>query len=87
MIGDFDDAPKWPMRGIINIHLLSHDETKHRLCRIAFVNDITDKGFGRLRHTDIILSQVWGCEKVIGHASLDASFLTNDCLHLRMELV
>ena len=71
------------MHGIINIHLLSRDETKHRLCRIAFVNDITDNGFGRLRRADMS-SQGWDCEKIIDHASLDTSFLTNDCLHLRI---
>ena len=46
-------------------------------------------GFDRLRHTDTS-SHGWGCEKVIHHASLDTSFLTDDCLHLRifrMELV
>ena len=85
MKGDFDDALKWPMRGILNIQLFGRDESWHDLCTIPFVDEVFDKVFGRLRFADASsISRGWGCAKVIDHASLDANFLINDCLHLRI---
>lgn len=86
MKGAFDDALKWPMRGILNIQLLGCDESWHHLCKISFIDEVSDKVFGRLsRLADASsISRGWGCAKVIDHASLDANFLINDCLHLRI---
>jgi hypothetical protein len=53
-----------------------HDEAWHHLCKIPFVDEVSDKGFGRLRLADASsISSGWGYAAVIDHASLNTNFL------------